>query len=105
MLWWPTLRLSRNLATSICFLVAGALVAAGCGQGAAGSPVGATAGPGSPTPGPGALRVVTTTTVFADIVRNVGGSRTDVHSIIPPGVGPEDYEPSRMTRRPSLTPI
>jgi zinc/manganese transport system substrate-binding protein/manganese/iron transport system substrate-binding protein len=37
--------------------------------------------------------VVTTTTVFADIVRSVGGARTDVHSIIPPGVGPEDYEP------------
>jgi zinc/manganese transport system substrate-binding protein/manganese/iron transport system substrate-binding protein len=37
--------------------------------------------------------VVTTTTVFADIVRSVGGSRADVHSIIPPGVGPEDYEP------------
>jgi zinc/manganese transport system substrate-binding protein/manganese/iron transport system substrate-binding protein len=45
------------------------------------------------TPGPGAVRVVTTTTVFADIVRSVGGSRVDVRSIIPPGVGPEDYEP------------
>ena len=49
------------------------------------------------TPGPSvdsdAIRVVTTTTVFADIVKNVGGNRTDVRSIIPPGVGPEDYEP------------
>ena len=45
------------------------------------------------TPGPGAVRVVTTTTVFADIVRSVGGARADVRSIIPPGVGPEDYEP------------
>ncbi|MDQ3126850.1 MAG: metal ABC transporter substrate-binding protein [Chloroflexota bacterium] len=36
---------------------------------------------------------MTTTTVFADIVRAVGGSRTNVNSIIPPGVGPEDYEP------------
>lgn len=40
-----------------------------------------------------ALKVVTTTTVFADIVQNVGGSRVDATSIIPPGVGPEDYEP------------
>jgi zinc/manganese transport system substrate-binding protein/manganese/iron transport system substrate-binding protein len=40
-----------------------------------------------------ALRVVATTTVFADIVRAVGGSRVEVSSIIPPGVGPEDYEP------------
>ncbi|MEP6468618.1 MAG: metal ABC transporter substrate-binding protein [Chloroflexota bacterium] len=34
-----------------------------------------------------------TTTVFADIVENVGGSRVAVTSIIPSGVGPEDYEP------------
>jgi zinc/manganese transport system substrate-binding protein/manganese/iron transport system substrate-binding protein len=51
------------------------------------------AGPVGVTPGPGALNVVTTTTVFADIVRNVGGSRVAATSIIPPGVGPEDYEP------------
>jgi len=35
---------------------------------------------------------VATTTVFADIVGNVGGDRVSVASIIPPGVGPEDYE-------------
>jgi ABC-type Zn uptake system ZnuABC Zn-binding protein ZnuA len=39
------------------------------------------------------LNVVTTTTVFADIVANVGGGRVTAKSIIPPGVGPEDYEP------------
>jgi zinc/manganese transport system substrate-binding protein/manganese/iron transport system substrate-binding protein len=49
--------------------------------------------PAAATPGPDALKIVTTTTVFADIVRNVGGSRVSVSSIIPPGVGPEDYEP------------
>jgi ABC-type Zn uptake system ZnuABC Zn-binding protein ZnuA len=76
---------------------AGALVAvttilAACGTSGASL---APAGSGGPaiTPGPGAIKVVTTTTVFADIVRAVGGSRTDVRSIIPPGVGPEDYEP------------
>lgn len=42
---------------------------------------------------PDALRVVTTTTVFADIVERVGGNRVAVTSIIPSGVGPEDYEP------------
>jgi ABC-type Zn uptake system ZnuABC Zn-binding protein ZnuA len=51
------------------------------------------AGSGAATPGSGALKVVTTTTVFADIVQNVGGSRVEATSIIPPGVGPEDYEP------------
>jgi ABC-type Zn uptake system ZnuABC Zn-binding protein ZnuA len=40
-----------------------------------------------------ALQVVATTTVFADIVRSVGGDRVSVTSIIPAGVGPEDYEP------------
>ncbi len=37
--------------------------------------------------------MIATTTVFADIVRNVGGDRVTVESIIPAGVGPEDYEP------------
>jgi zinc/manganese transport system substrate-binding protein/manganese/iron transport system substrate-binding protein len=73
-------------------LVALTVFVAGCGAS------GGSSAPQSPrapaiTPGPGAITVVTTTTVFADIVRNVGGSRTDVRSIIPPGVGPEDYEP------------
>jgi ABC-type Zn uptake system ZnuABC Zn-binding protein ZnuA len=72
-------------------LVALSMLVVACGTG------GASSGPhtfGEPsiTPAPGAIKVVTTTTVFADIVRNVGGSRTDVRSIIPPGVGPEDYE-------------
>jgi len=43
--------------------------------------------------GSAAVRVVATTTVFADIVQNVGGSRVAATSIIPPGVGPEDFEP------------
>jgi ABC-type Zn uptake system ZnuABC Zn-binding protein ZnuA len=46
----------------------------------------------SPSPGT-TLKVLTTTTVFADIVQKVGGSRVTATSIIPPGVGPEDYEP------------
>jgi ABC-type Zn uptake system ZnuABC Zn-binding protein ZnuA len=41
----------------------------------------------------GTLSVVATTTVFADIVRNIGGDRVTVTSIIPAGAGPEDYEP------------
>jgi zinc/manganese transport system substrate-binding protein/manganese/iron transport system substrate-binding protein len=63
-------------------IVAIVLVLAGACQPAASSPVTAAA-----------LKVVTTTTVFADIVQNVGGSRVAASSIIPPGVGPEDYEP------------
>jgi zinc/manganese transport system substrate-binding protein/manganese/iron transport system substrate-binding protein len=47
---------------------------------------------GSPSADSG-LRIVATTTVLADIVQNVAGDRATVRSIIPPGVGPEDYEP------------
>jgi len=76
--------------TKTVVIVVIALALAAC-QASGSSPSAAT---GSVTsPGPGAIRVVTTTTVFADIVQNVGGSRVAATSIIPPGVGPEDYEP------------
>ena len=78
------LRLGRNAA----LLALGLLVAAGCS-------LADDSRPGTPgqSVDADAIQVVTTTTVFADIVRNVGGSRTNVRSIVPPGVGPEDYEP------------
>jgi zinc/manganese transport system substrate-binding protein/manganese/iron transport system substrate-binding protein len=72
-------------------IVALAAIALGACQ-ASGSSPSAPTGSGA-TSGPGAIKVVTTTTVFADIVQNVGGSRVAATSIIPPGVGPEDYEP------------
>jgi ABC-type Zn uptake system ZnuABC Zn-binding protein ZnuA len=50
-------------------------------------------GSASPSAADGTTTVVTTTTVFANIVANVGGARVTVNSIIPAGVGPEDYEP------------
>ena len=74
-------RLSRNMrGASFAILIAGG--ALGCQPGA-----------GTVAPATGALKVVATTTVFADIVQNVGGSRVAATSIIPAGVGPEDYEP------------
>ncbi len=83
---WPGLRQSRR-ARLVLALAGAALVAAACGSDRA------TSGSASPSADPDAVRVVTTTTVFADIVKSVGGSRVSVRSIIPPGVGPEDYEP------------
>jgi ABC-type Zn uptake system ZnuABC Zn-binding protein ZnuA len=51
-------------------------------------------GPGASSPSSNHhVKVVATTTVFADIVRNVAGDRATVISIIPAGAGPEDYEP------------
>jgi len=86
------MRLSRSPVGSMLFAAA-AMVAA-CG-GPSATPSGST-GIGSDSD---ALRVVTTTTVFADIVKAVGGRRTSVQSIIPSGVGPEDYEPKPQDAR------
>jgi zinc/manganese transport system substrate-binding protein/manganese/iron transport system substrate-binding protein len=81
-------RLSLNVLGGVALLVlAVALSACAPNGGASASPIGSGGSAGA------ALKVVTTTTVFADIVRNVGGGRVAVSSIIPPGTGPEDYEP------------
>ena len=40
------------------------------------------------------LRVVTTTGILADLVRNVGGDRVAVHSLVPDGADPHSYEPT-----------
>ena len=41
----------------------------------------------------GTLRVVATTTVFADMIEQIGRDHVTVDSIVPAGAGPEDYEP------------
>ena len=67
-------------------LVAGlalVLVAGACGSGPAATP-----GPGTP------LHVVTTTTVFADLVRQVGGSAVDVQSLVPKGGEVHTFDPT-----------
>ena len=83
------MRLSRSTATRTLLSGVVALAVAACGSDAGAS----SAGSGSPAPATNTLKVLTTTTVFADIAQNVGGTRVSVSSIIPPGVGPEDYEP------------
>ena len=76
----PALRL--DITPRLSLVVASALLLmAGCATPAAPSGTGST------------LRVVTSTTVFADIVREVGGDHVTADSIVPAGVGPEDYEP------------
>lgn len=53
-----------------------------------------------PSPAPDALRVVTTTTVLGDLVRQVGGEHVEVHSLVPVGgeVHTFDPTPSDATR-------
>ena len=80
------MRLSRSSrrAAILTSIVAASIVLTAC------VPARAAIGPSAD---PDALRVTATTTVLADIVKSVGGTRTSVQSIVPPGVGPEDYEP------------
>jgi ABC-type Zn uptake system ZnuABC Zn-binding protein ZnuA len=94
-----SLRLSRNgegsaLRAPLIALVALAiLTATACSPAGSSLPAGSPGASAPPTAAADAIKVVTTTTVFADIVQNVGGSRVVATSIIPAGVGPEDYEP------------
>ena len=60
-----------------------AVVVWGCGSAGA-----------SPSGSDGRIRVVTTTTVFADLVRNVGGDRVTVESLVPAGAEPHTFAPS-----------
>ena len=77
--------LSRLGLIRITVLIASALVVLGaCGSPGESSDPSASSG--------ATFKVVATTTVFADIIQHVGGDRVSVASIIPPGVGPEDYE-------------
>ena len=78
----PTLRLDSSSRPLFAALALIALVLAACSPGTA-----------SQAPAADALRVVATTTVFADIVSAIGGAHVTVDSIVPAGSGPEDYEP------------
>jgi zinc/manganese transport system substrate-binding protein len=61
-------------------LLALALGAAGCGDDDSGS-------------GGGQANVVATTTIAGDLVRNVGGERVEVDTLVPAGADPHGHEP------------
>lgn len=79
------MRMSRTAPRApVCAAVAGALLLAGCtGH----------AGIQSDDNPHAAIKVVTTTEILADLVRQVGGDRVQVDSIVPPGSDPHSYEP------------
>ena len=66
-------------------LAALVLLLAACGGGSS-------AGPGGSAEPDGAIRVVTTSSVFADLVRNTGGQRVSVTSLVPPGADVHTYQ-------------
>lgn len=76
----PLLRI-RHLAAA--FLAATALLLAGCGQ---------SIFSGAPDP---ALRVLATTTMLADLVREIGGTRIAIEGLMGPGVDPHSYKASQ----------
>lgn len=68
---------------------------AGCSGTGSATPVATLPGsaPAAPTAGAGAFDVVTTTTVFADMVANVGGSHVRAVSLVPAGGDVHTFEP------------
>src|SRR6266540_5865712 len=42
------------------------------------------------------VKVVTTMSILADMVKHVGGDRVEAENIIPIGAGPEDYQPTPL---------
>ena len=70
----------RALLATVALVLVAPAVAAGCGSDS-------DSGSGSE------LTAVATTTEVADLVRNVGGERVDVHGLLSPGADPHGYEP------------
>src|SRR5438552_2223581 len=85
---WGLSRLSRSNPGRVVLGLIAALGFAACGNGAASSSAPA-AGSASANP----LTVVTSTTVFADIVRNVGGPLVNVISLVPKSGDVHTFEP------------
>lgn len=84
-------RPSLTSTSAVAFLVVLALAVGAC------TSAGSTTQPGSGALGsaePDALRVVATTTVLADLVRQVGGTKVDVQSLVPKGGEVHTFDPT-----------
>lgn len=73
---------SRRRRAAVGGVVTGALLLTGCGAGS------------GTAEGDDRLRVVTTTGILADLVRNVAGDGVEVTSIVPPTGDPHSYDPT-----------
>ena len=82
-----------RLARAAAAWLAVAVLLAGCGR------LGATPGPSGPAPDADAIHVVTTTTILADLVRQVGGTRVIVTSLVPKGGEVHTFDPRPSSLR------
>jgi ABC-type Zn uptake system ZnuABC Zn-binding protein ZnuA len=85
------MRLDINRAL-VALISLAALAASACGTGP-----GTGTGPITPVPAspePNALQVVASTTVLADLVANVGGTKVDVQSLVPKGGEVHTFDPT-----------
>jgi zinc/manganese transport system substrate-binding protein len=71
-----------RLPALVMVFLALAVAAAGCGD-----------SDGDDGAGGGEAAVVATTTIAGDLVRNVGGERVEVDTLVPPGADPHGHEP------------
>jgi ABC-type Zn uptake system ZnuABC Zn-binding protein ZnuA len=67
---------------------------AACGTPQTSDATAAPTGAAAPAPAVKKIKAVTTMSILADMVRNVGGERVEAQNIIPIGAGPEDYQPT-----------
>jgi manganese/iron transport system substrate-binding protein len=84
----PARWLRLDISRAIVAAVLGATFLAGCSAAGSG---------GTPSGPPGdadAIEVVTSTTVLADLVRQVGGSHVNVASLVPPGGEVHTFDPT-----------
>jgi zinc/manganese transport system substrate-binding protein/manganese/iron transport system substrate-binding protein len=70
------------------------LLLSACGAGAAAEPGVSTSAAAGGEPARRQIRAVTTMSVLADMIQQVGGERVLAENIIPVGAGPEDYQPA-----------
>jgi ABC-type Zn uptake system ZnuABC Zn-binding protein ZnuA len=83
----------RVPAGRLAALLAAAMLLAACGR------VGVTPTPSGPPADADAIHVVTTTTILADLVRQVGGTRVVVTSLVPKGGEVHTFDPRPSSMR------